>query len=165
MWLPGEAGRMDIECVCFGPVRETVGTKTVVQTLEEGATVGDLLTALARDLDGFRKAALTDDDELREEMVVTVDTTNIRQLDGTATTLTDGDTVRITPQIRGGGSVAADATDEGGMWRRSVPDQMPCGCTVARYASPDSWAAYASSASSNVVLKLKSFRNGTSSAS
>ena len=93
---------MDIECVCFGPIREAVGTKTVVQTLEAGSTVGDLLTELDRELDGFRGAALTEDGELREGIVVTVDTDNIRQLNGTATTLTDGDTVRITPQIQGG---------------------------------------------------------------
>jgi molybdopterin converting factor small subunit len=93
---------MDVECVCFGPIREAVGTKTVAQTLEEGSTVGDLVAKLDRELDGFRGAALTDDGELREGIVVTVDTDHIRQLDGTATTLTDGDTVRITPQIQGG---------------------------------------------------------------
>ena len=93
---------MDVECVCFGPIREAVGTKIVAQTLEEGSTVGDLVTKLDRELDGFRGAALTDGGELREEIVVTVDTDNIRQLDGTATTLTDGDIVRITPQIQGG---------------------------------------------------------------
>jgi molybdopterin synthase sulfur carrier subunit len=95
---------MDIECVCFGPIREAVGTKTVVRTVDEGATVGELLTDLDRNLEGFRDAALTDDGELREGIVVTVNTDNVRQLDGTATALADGDTVRITPQIRGGGA-------------------------------------------------------------
>ena len=131
---------MDVECVCFGPIREAVGTKTVVQTLDEGSTVADLVTELARELDGFRGATLTDDGELREEIVVTVDTDNIRQLDGTATTLTDGDTVRITPQIQGGGK-SAKTRHDGGIDGRSSklgPDQSPCGCTVARYASPDS---------------------------
>ena len=93
---------MDVECICFGPVRETVGARTLTRTVEERTTVGDLLTELGRDVDGFRDAVLTDDGELRDEIIVTVDTDNIRQLDGTATTLADGDVVRITPQIQGG---------------------------------------------------------------
>jgi len=102
---------MDVECVCFGPVREAVGTKTLRRTVEEGSTVGELVAELGRDVDGFRDAALTDDGELRDEIVVTVNTDNIRQLDGTATTLADGDTIRITPQIQGGG--AADGATRG----------------------------------------------------
>lgn len=94
---------MDIECVCFGPIREAIGSKTVVRTIDEGATVDDLLAELDRGLDGFRDAVLTDDGELRDDIVVTVNTDNIRQLNGTATTLTDSDIVRITPQIQGGG--------------------------------------------------------------
>lgn len=93
---------MNVECVCFGPIREAVGRKTVVQPVDDGATIGELLTTLGRELDGFRDAALTDEGELRDEVVVTLNTDNIRQREGTATPLTDGDTVRITPQIRGG---------------------------------------------------------------
>lgn len=94
---------MEIECVCFGPIREAVGRKTVVRNVEEGATVDELLATLDRELDGFGDAVLTDDGELRDDIVVTVNTDNVRQLAGTATSLADGDTVRITPQIQGGG--------------------------------------------------------------
>lgn len=106
---------MDIECVCFGPIREAVGTKTVVRTVEEGTTVGELLAELDRGLDGFHDAALTDGGDLRDEIVVTVNTDNIRQLAGTETRLADGDTVRITPQIQGG--EVADGTARNGRAR------------------------------------------------
>jgi molybdopterin synthase sulfur carrier subunit len=92
---------MNVELRCFGPVREAVGTKTAERELAEGATVGDLLSDLideAPELEG----TLLDADEVSDSINVTVEGRNVRQLDGAATRLSDGDVVRIAPPVVGG---------------------------------------------------------------
>ena len=93
---------MNVELRCFGPVREAVGTKTTTRELPEGATVADLLVDLteeAPDLDG---QLLDETGEVSGSINVTVDGDNVRQLDGAATALSDGDVVRIAPPVVGG---------------------------------------------------------------
>ena len=92
---------MNVELRCFGPVREAVGAKVAERELAEGATVGDLLAELveeAPELEGTLLVA----GEVAESINVTVEGRNVRQLDGVATTLADGDVVRIAPPVVGG---------------------------------------------------------------
>lgn len=93
---------MDVECVFFGPVRETVGTKETTRTVAQGTTIADLIETLVAEYDGLRDVLLTDDGDLRETLVVTVNKQHIRYLDGESTALSDGDTVRITTSVQGG---------------------------------------------------------------
>lgn len=93
---------MNVELRCFGPVREAVGAKTAERELPEGATVGDLLDELATEFSGLEEQLLDETGEVGDSINVTVEGRNVRQLDGAATTLSDGDLVRIAPPVVGG---------------------------------------------------------------
>lgn len=94
---------MNVELRCFGPVREAVGAKTAERELPGGATVADLLSELVADAPELDGQLLDGTGEVSESINVTVDGDNVRQLDGAATTLSDGDVVRIAPPVVGGG--------------------------------------------------------------
>lgn len=72
-------------------------------TLElRAATVAELLDALARRHPGLGRRVLDDDGKLRSYVNVFVGTEEIRALDGTGTSLRDGDVVAIIPAVAGG---------------------------------------------------------------
>jgi molybdopterin synthase sulfur carrier subunit len=93
---------MNVELRCFGPVREAVGAKTAERELADGATVGDLLRELTAEAPGLEGQLLDEAGEVGGSINVTVEGRNVRQLDGAATTLADGDVVRIAPPVVGG---------------------------------------------------------------
>jgi molybdopterin synthase sulfur carrier subunit len=93
---------MNVELRCFGPVRDAVGARTTERDLPEGATVGDLLSELAAESADLEGQLLNESGEVGDSINVTVEGRNVRQLDGAATTLTDGDVVRIAPPVVGG---------------------------------------------------------------
>jgi len=93
---------MPVECNFFGPLRESVGTKTVEHDIGEGTTVADLAMELAAEYDALREELLTEDGDLQGNVNVTVDGNNIRQLSGVDTVLEDGMTVRFAPPVVGG---------------------------------------------------------------
>jgi molybdopterin synthase sulfur carrier subunit len=89
---------VNVECAFFGPLRESVGEKTVTVALSEGATVRDLLERLAAEHD----LAFFEDGALRGDRTVTVDGKDVRHLGGPDTELHDGATVRTTTAVYGG---------------------------------------------------------------
>lgn len=93
---------MEIECVFFGPIQETTGTKRTTQTVQQGTTVAELITELDTKYDDFADQLLTNEREIRDSMVVTINKRHCRYLDGELTELSDGDTVRITTSVQGG---------------------------------------------------------------
>lgn len=93
---------MDIDCVLFGPLREAAGDKEVTLSLQDGATVDDVLTRLARTYEGIDNYLATGDGGIPGGIIITVNKRHVTQLDGAGTTLADGDTVRVTPSIQGG---------------------------------------------------------------
>jgi molybdopterin synthase sulfur carrier subunit len=93
---------MEIECVFFGPLQETAGTKTTTRTVEEATTVTELVAELVTEYDGLEGRLLTEEGALRDSIVCTINKRHISQLDGESTTLSDGDTVRLTTSIQGG---------------------------------------------------------------
>ncbi|MEF8841120.1 MAG: ubiquitin-like small modifier protein 1 [Haloarculaceae archaeon] len=93
---------MNVELRCFGPVRDAVGAKTAERELPEGATVGDLLADLVADAPELEGQLADGSGEVSESINVTVEGQNVRQLDGAATTLAEGDVVRIAPPVVGG---------------------------------------------------------------
>jgi molybdopterin synthase sulfur carrier subunit len=95
---------MDVNCVFFGPARDAVGQKSVSVTLDEGATVADAFDALLASYAGLEPyIGDADDDSPGRRLTVTVDKTDIKQLDGRDTTLEAGSTVRVAPAVVGGG--------------------------------------------------------------
>jgi molybdopterin converting factor small subunit len=67
-----------------------------------GATVAELVTALTDAYPDLAPHILDDDGALRSYVNVFVDDTDIRQLDGQATALSESSTVRLLPAIAGG---------------------------------------------------------------
>lgn len=93
---------MDVDCVFFGPLRELTETKETTRSVAPGTTVGDLVEALVADHEGLDDRLLAGSGEIRDDVNVTVNKRNVRQLDGVSTVLSDGDTVRFSPSIQGG---------------------------------------------------------------
>lgn len=110
---------MAIQCELYGPLRETVGRKTVELSLDAPTTVHDVLTALSADHDGLTSQLFGPDGELRS-INITVNQTQIEQQDGLETDVADGDIVRIAPPVRGGarpGTAAGHRRDGVGVTR------------------------------------------------
>lgn len=96
---------MEVQCNLFGPLREAVGEKSVTRSLEEGATVGDLLAGLADEYPALSGQLLVDDaadGEVADGLNVTLNGTDVGHLDGAATRLSEGDVVRAAPPVVGG---------------------------------------------------------------
>lgn len=90
---------MNVECVCFGPVRDAVGEKRFDVALADGATVDDLLDAV---VERGGDVTFRDADGLLGDRTVTVNKRDVRHEDGLDTVLTDGDVVRLTGAVYGG---------------------------------------------------------------
>ena len=68
----------------------------------EGATVGEVLTALEADHPGFKERLFDDEGNLRRFVNVFVADDDVRYLDGVGTPVPDGETVSIIPAVAGG---------------------------------------------------------------
>jgi molybdopterin synthase sulfur carrier subunit len=92
---------MEVELRFFATFREAVGEKTVSHEFDDGATVGDVLAALDAEYEGLAGQLLTDGD-LRPQINVLKNGREVLHMDGTATTLDDGDTLAVFPPVAGG---------------------------------------------------------------
>ncbi|WP_254863230.1 ubiquitin-like small modifier protein 1 [Halovivax gelatinilyticus] len=91
---------MKVECVFFGPFRESVGEKTVVvETAAE--TVGELLRDLEASYPSL-EGRLVDGDDLAGKTVVTRDGRDVRHVDGLETPVDGTATFRLVPSVYGG---------------------------------------------------------------
>lgn len=81
---------MDVTVRTYGEVREAVGEREVTLDLAAGSTVADLLSALAESTRGFDPENVG-----RADVVVSVDGTNVKQLDGRETGLSAGTVVSV----------------------------------------------------------------------
>lgn len=88
----------------------TVRVPTTLRTLTagasevavEGATVGDVVTALEATYPGFRDRLLDDNGKLRRFVNVFVSDDDVRFLQGLETPVPAGETVSIVPAVAGG---------------------------------------------------------------
>ncbi len=88
----------------------TVRVPTTLRTLTggesevavDGATVGDVLTALDAAHPGFQDKLFDDEGNLRRFVNVFVADDDVRFLDGLATPVPDGETLSIIPAVAGG---------------------------------------------------------------
>ena len=92
---------MTVELRFFATVREAVGASTLTREFPSGTTVRKALETLESeypDLEGV----LLDDDDVAASVTVMCNGVHVANLDGPATTLSDGDRVSITPPVTGG---------------------------------------------------------------
>ena len=81
-------------------LRTLTGGKSEVEV--DGATVGEVISALERDHPGFSDRLLDEDGKLRRFVNVFVADDDVRFLDGLETKIPDGETVSIVPAVAGG---------------------------------------------------------------
>ncbi len=72
------------------------------QVQVDGATVGDVLSALDGAHPGFAERLFDDEGNLRRFVNVFVADDDVRYLDGVSTAVPDGETVSIIPAVAGG---------------------------------------------------------------
>ncbi|WP_435319489.1 ubiquitin-like small modifier protein 1 [Haloarchaeobius sp. TZWSO28] len=93
---------MNLELRFFANFREAVGQKTITREYdEEAATVGTVLTALEAEFGGL-EGELLEDGEIRPQLSVLKNGRDVVHMEGTATTLDDGDTLSVFPPVAGG---------------------------------------------------------------
>ena len=86
-----------------GALRELAhGERAVVVEVEEPATIGALLDALARQLPAVERRVRDETGTLRRHVNVFVGDANVRDGAGLAEPLSDGAEVRVIPAISGG---------------------------------------------------------------
>ncbi|ELY70933.1 ubiquitin-like small modifier protein 1 [Natrinema versiforme] len=92
---------MDIDLRFFATFREAVGEKERTRTVDDGATVGDVLTALEAEYDGL-EGQLVEDGTIRPQLSVLKNGRNVVHMEGVDTTLAEGDVVSVFPPVAGG---------------------------------------------------------------
>lgn len=92
---------MQVSFVCFGPLRDAVGQKTVQRDVAAD-TVGGAVDTLGSEFADLEPLVFDSDGDLRPNCNVLVNDENVRTLDGSETELQDGDTVTLAPGVAGG---------------------------------------------------------------
>lgn len=93
---------MDVTCTLFGPLRDATGDDEVTLTVPEEATILDVLETLCDDYPGLQGQLLTEDRTIQDGIVITLNKRHVSQLEGPATEVPAGATVRIAPSLQGG---------------------------------------------------------------
>ena len=78
-------------------------TDGAAEVAVEGIDVSSALRALGRRHEGILERVLDENGSLRPFVNVFVGSTNLRELDGLATRLSEGDVLAIIPAVAGGG--------------------------------------------------------------
>ena len=93
---------MRVRVVAFATLGDLIGRNKVVE-LEEGATLGDLIEKLIREIGPhLREAIFSDDGSLHPFLKILVNGRDVEFLEGLGTRLSDGDEVAIVPPAGGG---------------------------------------------------------------
>jgi sulfur-carrier protein adenylyltransferase/sulfurtransferase len=92
------------------PLRQFTGKRDTVEVA--GATVGELLQALAAEYPDLRKQIFTDEGRVRSFINVYLNDDDIRYLDREATPAKAADTISLVPAIAGGSCLLEPATKE-----------------------------------------------------
>ena len=89
---------MDLTLRFFANFREAVGQKTLEREYPDEATVGDVLESLVEEygLDLF------EDGEMRDQLSIMKNGTDVVHIEGRETPLADGDTLSVFPPVAGG---------------------------------------------------------------
>jgi molybdopterin synthase sulfur carrier subunit len=93
---------MDLQLRFFATFREAVGQKTLDHEFEDGATVGEILRALESEYDGLEGQLLDDQGDLQPNLNILKNGREVLHMEGTETTMADGDTLSIFPPVAGG---------------------------------------------------------------
>lgn len=93
---------MELTLRLFATFRDAVGEKERTQTVDDDATVGDVLAILESEHDGLEGRLLDDDGAIGPHLSVLKNGRDVTHIDGVETTLEDGDTLSVFPPVAGG---------------------------------------------------------------
>lgn len=93
---------MELELRFFANFRSAVDEKTITREYDDDATVGDVLSALEEEFEGLEGNILDDDGEILPQLSVLKGGREVLHMEGTETTLEDGDRLSVFPPVAGG---------------------------------------------------------------
>lgn len=92
---------MEIDLRFFATFREAVGEKERTRTVDDDATVGDVLAALEAEYDDL-EGRLLEDGTIRPQLSVLKNGRNVVHMAGVETSLEEDDVVSVFPPVAGG---------------------------------------------------------------
>lgn len=95
---------MNLELRFFATFRQAVGRKTLHREFPDDATVGDVLRGIEDEWPGLAGELLGDGD-IQPQLSVLRNGREVVHLEGTATQLSEGDTLSVFPPVAGGATV------------------------------------------------------------
>ena len=104
---------MELELRFFATFRAAVGQKTIEREFPDGATVGEILTALEEEFEGL-SGELVEDGEIRDQLSVLKNGREVLHMEGVDTVMEDGDRLSVFPPVAGGTAEAPEVGGEGG---------------------------------------------------
>jgi molybdopterin synthase sulfur carrier subunit len=99
--MTGE-GSIGLELRFFATFRSAVGQKILEREFEAGTTVGDVLAAIESEFPELAGDVLDEDGEIQPQLSVLKNGREVVHMEGTETTLEDGDRLSIFPPVAGG---------------------------------------------------------------
>ena len=97
-----EGSAMELELRFFATFREAVGQKTIRREFPADADVGDVLAAIEEEFPELVGEILDDGGDIQPQLSVLRNGREVVHIDGTETTLADGDRLSVFPPVAGG---------------------------------------------------------------
>jgi sulfur-carrier protein len=92
---------MELDLRFFATFREAVGEKERTRTVDDDATVGDVLADLEAEYDGL-DGQLLDGGVIRPQLSVLKNGRDVTHIEGPETPLEEGDVISVFPPVAGG---------------------------------------------------------------
>lgn len=93
---------MEVTVELYGTLRDAVGRKRLSVSLEDGATVDDALAAVTAEHEDVGPLVYDGEGRVRPNVSVSVGEVPVREREGAATPVEDGDTLIVAPGVAGG---------------------------------------------------------------
>jgi molybdopterin synthase sulfur carrier subunit len=94
--------RIELELRFFATFRAAVGQKSIDREFGPEATVGDVLAAIESEFPEMAGDVLDETGDIQPQLSVLRNGREVVHIDGTATTLADGDRLSVFPPVAGG---------------------------------------------------------------
>jgi molybdopterin synthase sulfur carrier subunit len=97
-----DADEVELDLRFFANFRAAVGQKELTRTFEPGVTVGEVLAALESEFPELAGDVLDEEGNIKPQLSVLKNGREVVHMEGTATTLEDGDRLSVFPPVAGG---------------------------------------------------------------
>lgn len=97
-----DADEIELDLRFFANFRSAVGQKEINRTFESGTTVGEVLAAIESEFPELAGDVLDEDGGIKPQLSVLKNGREVIHMEGTETTLEDGDRLSVFPPVAGG---------------------------------------------------------------